>query len=176
MKPIALFAGLLLAGAALAPTAASAWPYIDVVASEVLSVDPPRVKTTFELSAVGYDPPGLSYQFLFVYGSGPLPAPIVIEGTPAPGWFSESYPASEWLPPAVQFWHDGPFPKPDRLPFSIVTDREAPCVHFLFLSPLLAKSPSLAANANYELDACLVLDAPVPTTPTTWGSVKSTYR
>ena len=48
----------LLVALCVTPVAAPAlaWPYIDVTSSEVLSVDPPRVRTTIELSFAGYQP------------------------------------------------------------------------------------------------------------------------
>ena len=50
------FALLVAFGANLMAAPAFAWPYIDVTSSEVLSVDPPRVRTTFGLSFAGYEP------------------------------------------------------------------------------------------------------------------------
>ena len=44
---------------------ASAWPTIDVTAGEVLSVDPPRVRTTFDVGSAGYEP-GCERQFFEV--------------------------------------------------------------------------------------------------------------
>jgi hypothetical protein len=54
---------LLVLGAAAPAAPALAWPYIDVTASETLSTDPLLVRTTFDLSFVGY---GSGYDWFIV--------------------------------------------------------------------------------------------------------------
>lgn len=169
MKTLRLL--LLLAPGALAltvPSSARAWAYIDVTASEVLSVDPPRVRTTFDLSFAGYNP-----------GGGPAFLVTPIEGQSGPRLLDCQAPAS-WScqTPAENLIDFGPaggsWPTP--LTFSIITDQAAPCVRFWFWDPVLGKRPSSTLNSTYIVDACLVVDAPVPTRPSSWGSVKSLYR
>lgn len=167
------FALLLALAAAAFAAPASAWPYIDVTASEVLSVDPPRVRTTFEITSVGYEP-GASYQFFSIYPFGSEPLAHLHDCGAPPGWtcggdfplelgglFFNGSNASDWAP---------------VLTFAIVTDLSAPCVRFVFYDPVLAKSPSPTMHYDVQIDACLLLDAPVPTQTKTWGSVKSRYR
>jgi hypothetical protein len=168
------FALLLALGAVAFAAPASAWPYIDVTASEVLSVDPPRVRTTFELSFVGY---GQYYWEFLVLPLGSEPAAQLYDCQAPAAWACQ---VNQGAPPAsaLVFYHDGgstPIPPPPAT-FSIVTDRADPCVHIEFIDPVLAKSPAASMSANYGVDACLLVDAPVPTRPASWGSVKSLYR
>ena len=172
MKPIALFAGLLLAGAALAPTAASAWPSIDVVASEVLSVDPPRIRTTFTVEQVGYAP--CPIQFFDINPGGPDPKPALFECAAPAGWnCGPSLPTDaggRYFAGIHEGWWS------PVMTFSIVSDREAPCVEFIFWDPVLGRVPTPSLAYSCGVNACLVLDAPVPTTQASWGRIKSTYR
>ena len=130
-----LTALVLVFGTATVSVPVSAWPYIDVTASETLSLDPPRYRTTFELSFVGYGNP---YQMFFV---SPLEqtATHLYECTAAPPWSCNVYATTS----GEAFYSIDGDPAP-HLPasFSIVTDRIEPCVHFAFLSPLLAKGAS----------------------------------
>jgi hypothetical protein len=157
---------LTLASLALAAPA-SAWPYIDVTASEVVSVDPPRYRTTFDLSFVGYDP---VYDKRF-FGLEPLsPETLHIYECGAPPlWFcGPSAPASAGGY-GFSGLHGSGAPDVPVNTFSIVTDLEAPCVRFEFESAIPEVPP-------YFVEACLIVDAPVPTRPASWGSVKSLYR
>jgi hypothetical protein len=169
----ALGAAAFAAFAAFAAPA-SAWPYIDVTASEVLSVDPPRVRTTFELSFAGYHPyfdPGyfevtpLDPAALHNDECGGPPLWVCGSTTPAAtgGVFFSAY-------------HGSGAPYAPVNIFSIVTDRAAPCVRIDFYDPVLVKAPAPAVNADYRIEACLLVDAPVPVGPRTWGHLKATYR
>ena len=55
MKFLGLMIFMALGMGAIA-SPAPAWPYIDVTASEVVSADPPRFRTTFDLSFVALTP------------------------------------------------------------------------------------------------------------------------
>lgn len=165
------FALLLALGAAAIAAPASAWPYIDVTASEVLSVDPPRVRTTFDLSFVGYHPGGGPAFFITPLAS--QPALHLLECQAPASWYCQPSPQGDFL----DFnFHPLGGPWPPSFTFSIVTDQAIPCVRFLFWDPLLGKVPSPSLNATYEIEACLLVDAPVPTRPASWGSMKSLYR
>jgi hypothetical protein len=153
---------------------ASAWPYIDVTASEVLSADPPRVRTTFDLSFAGYHPRFDAGYFEIT----PLdPATLhIVECAGPPLWVcGQALPADAG---GVYFsaYHGSGAPWLPVFTFSIVTDQAAPCVGITFFDPVLAREPSAATNADYRIEACLIVDAPVPTRSASWGSVKSLYR
>ena len=150
---------------------AFAVPRIDTISSEIVSSSPFRVKTTFTVQLVGYEPFG--YQGLVLYpGSGPAftfydcsaPAPWTCEATSF-----ESANFVQFNPPDFYTW-----PWPGVMTFSITTDQAAPCVLFDFWNPPLSKTPR--TNDSYFVDGCLVVDAPTPATSTSWGSVKATYR
>ena len=150
-------------------TPASAWPYIDVTASETLSTDPLLVRTTFDLSFVGY---GSGYDWFIV---SPLDSATHLTACSAPaGWNCNT---TNWFVP-VSLEFDGMGAMTPVMTFSIVSDRVAPCVGIRFLSHLLDRVPAPTVNDSYDyyLEACLVLDAPVPARPASWGSVKSLYR
>lgn len=164
------FALLLALAAAAFAAPASAWPYIDVTASEVLSVDPPRVRTTFEISFVGWGP-GCSAQFFEVSPLDPETLHIYECGAP-PSWVcGAAFPGSHG-----GRYFNGTGGQPLPLAFSIVTDQADPCVQIVFFDPVLARAPSPTMNADCLLEACLLVDAPVPAQPGTWGSLKSRYR
>ncbi len=169
MRPItfaiSLVLGLLLAGPA------TAWVLIDVTSSEVLSVDPPRVRTTFVLSVAGYQPG--PFQFFSVFPSGAEPQPVLFDCAAPPAWT-----CGDDFPPEYggQFfgWTENSGAPP--FTFSIVSDRASPCVRFRFDDPVLARTTKPALNSTYEIEACLVVNAPTPTTTRSWGHLKSTYR
>jgi hypothetical protein len=157
-------------GAAMFGAPASAWPYIDVTASEALSLDPPRYRTTFDLSFVGYNPGGGAAFFI-----EPLevePAAQLFECQAPTSWSCHSLPPNGTI---IDFYPSGD-PWPSALTFSIVTDQAVPCVRFVFWDPLLGKVPGQNLAFDYVVDACLQVDMPVPTRPSTWGSLKSRYR
>ena len=158
---------LLALGAAASAAPAAAWPYIDVTASEVLSVTPPRVRTTFEISFAGYNPL-MDPSYLTVSPIDPTTLHIFECGGPAP-WTcgpSSSYPATAG---GVYFnAHSGGY-EPQRNTFTIVTDLANPCVAIDF-----ADLPTM--EGGYHIEACLLVDAPVPVRPASWGTVKSIYR
>lgn len=153
------------------PSVASAWPLLDVTASEVLSVDPPRVKTTFTVVEQGSLPPGWCPWAWF--DISPLHP-----GTPeAPQFFACDAPTGGQC--VVTEYAGVPYASyiPDHgtsgtLPaniYSIITDRAAPCVRIDFgCVILLGGVPSL--------ETCLLVDMPVPATSTSWGALKSIYR
>ena len=160
---------LLVALGAIASAApAAAWPYIDVTASEVVSVTPPRVRTTFEISFVGYNPL-MDPRYFGVTPLDPTTLHIFECGGPAL-WTCgpSSYPAG---PGGVYFsaYHGSGAPYAPVNAFSIVTDLANPCVAIDF-----ADLPTM--EGGYHIEACLLVDAPVPVRPATWGSVKSLYR
>ena len=166
MRSLRLAPLLVLALAASAGPVA-AWPYIDVTASETLSTEPLRVRTTFEISFVGYDPLLDPWYFEVtpldtatlhisacagppLWVCGPATNPVATGGV--------SFNAHS--PGALS----GPYG-----PFSIVTDRANPCVAIAF-----GGLPTM--EGGYTIEACLLLDAPVPARPASWGALKATYR
>jgi hypothetical protein len=161
------FALLLALGAAALAAPASAWPYIDVTASEIVSVTPPRVRTTFEISFAGYNPlmdPG----YFEITPLDPANLHIFDCGGP-PLWVcGPSFPAGTG---GVYFssYHGSGAPYAPVNTFSIVADQASPCVAIEF-----AQLPIM--EGGYRIDACLLVDAPVPTQPKSWGSVKAVYR
>ena len=150
--------------------AASAWALIDVTASEVLSVDPPRVRTTFELTYSGYNPPGYSGDYFEVAPLDPASLHIYDCSASAAWVCGEALP----LPDGGRYFghQGGPFDFPAT--FSIVTDQATPCVRFQWFSIFPIKTPTPSLNYAYEM--CLLVDAPVPTAAKTWGSLKAHYR
>lgn len=162
----------MLAGCLGLPAPASAWPRIEVTASELLSVDPLRVRTTFELSFTG---PGPTYYAFVLQPLGP-------EGDPATAALLECQAAPAWecdaagAPGALLFYTNAPPSLPPVNAFSIVTDRPTPCVRFTFIDVLLARVPAPATLANEVVEACLDAAGPVAALPRTWGALKATYR
>jgi hypothetical protein len=147
-------------------TPAGAWPVIDVVASEVLSLDPPRVKTTFELSYAGDGPAYALFSVARIDGQ--------VHGCEAPaGWNCSGF--SKNPAGGVFLWQGGPVPPPP-LAFAIVTTIAEPCVGFLFFNPFVNGVPTVSEGPELTVAGCLIVDAPVPARATSWGSVKSTYR
>ena len=170
MNPIrnALLAVIALAAFA-AP--AAAWPYIDVTASEVLSVDPPRWRTTFEMSHAGYQPE-FDSRFFEIEPIDPSTLHLFECGAPA-GWnCGASLPAES----GGRYFSGYAGPVSFPAAFSIVSDSAAPCVRIWFFSVVLDRVPGPTLDTGYMIEACLVLDAPVPAVPATWGSLKSQYR
>lgn len=128
-------------GATLVATPAFAWPTVDVTASEVLSVDPPRVRTTFEIGSSGYEP-GCGLQYVEITPLDPQAVHIFACGAPA-GWH-----CGEALPLGSGAMY---FANPDNRPgltFSIVTEQASPCMKFYYHDPLLARVP--APELNYR--------------------------
>jgi len=160
---IAAFAlGLLL----VAPAVAHAWPMLRVTATEEISVDPPRWKTTFTITEEGYR---ACWGELSV-GRQNAPSPE------APTFYGCEGP-DPWVCTALisggngaYFYRDGGDPAMGE-PLSIITDRAAPCVRITFFCPLLsdwAPPP--------PIEACLSTDLPVPAATTSWGRLKTQYR
>jgi hypothetical protein len=109
----------------LAGSPSLAVPQINTISSETVSTSPLRVKTTFTVQLVGYEPFG--YQGMTVYnGSGPTVTFFDCQA-PAPwncGVFSYgSVTLVEFEPPQPYPW-----PWPGVMTFSITTDQTAPCV------------------------------------------------
>ena len=161
----------LLVAALVAPPVASAWPVLDVTSSEVLSVDPPRVKTTFTVVEQGSLPPGWCAWAWFEVsprdpGAPDAPQFFACDAPTTGGCRALEYDA------VPRFEFDPSHGSAGSLPantFSIVTDRAAPCVRFdFFCIILMGGVPSI--------ETCLVVDMPVPSATTSWGAVKSIYR
>ena len=163
MKTLALTILLALVGSAFAAPA-SAWPYLEVTGTEVLQVDPLRVRTTCTITEVGFRPiygeiliTPLDHATTRLYECGaeaPLECGSILSDT-------RSTVVLSWISlPVKTFW--------------IVSDQAAPCVRFQFIDNLLGghQNPVYAD----DIDACLSVDLPVPTSRTSWGSVKSLYR
>ena len=164
-----LFALLLALAATAFAAPVFAWPTIDVTSSEVVSIDPPRIRTTFVVGSLGYEP-GCSRQYLEVTPLDTQTLHIFECGAP-PGWnCGEALPAGSGT---VYFANPN---NAAGLTFSIVTEQREPCVRFYFPDPVLARSPGGSLNYDCVAEGCLVLDAPVPTRHASWGSVKSLYR
>jgi hypothetical protein len=154
----------------LAASSAHAFPHITVTSSEVVQANPLRVKTTFDVDLVG---PG-GWCWIMVQSKG-LWTPASGDTThffdcsPPSGWRCDRYPGYD----VIEFGQEG-------LPcfgggehfagFSITTNSLAPCVHFIFQTPLLG------LDGSYHVDGCLAEDGPTPTRETSWGALKSTYR
>jgi|SRR5688572_10993766 len=154
-----------------APPAASAWPVLDVTASEVLSTDPPRVKTTFTVIEQGSLPPGWCPWSWFEVSPRDPGAPG------APQFFACDAPAAGQClaleyDEVPRFLFDPQYGGAGSLAantYSIVTDRSEPCVRFdFFCIILMGGVPSI--------ETCLLVDMPVPASTTSWGAVKSIYR
>lgn len=142
-------AGCALLVALASPSIALAWPSSDVTASEVLSVDPPRVKTTFTITETGPTDPGSCGWAAFSVQAAEPTAPG------APHFFScvGSSPwqcalADEVGVPTLYFYPDGGGgdPRQDNS-FSITTDRPEPCVRVEYLCIVLMGSPSAPFEA-----------------------------
>ena len=166
MKAFALAACFLLVA-----SAAHAFPHITVTSSAVVQASPMIVRTTFDVDLVG---PGSWCYFEMVEEGWWHPATgdttKVLGGTPASGWTVS--PAADHR---VFFNPDGGFGTcfgagAHYTGFEIFTNNVSPCLHVIFGTPLLG------LDGSYHIDACLVADGPVPVQPTTWGSLKSTYR
>jgi hypothetical protein len=166
---LALALPLALA-AVLAAGPSFAFPHINTISSETLSTSPLRVRTTFTVELVGYNP-GAAYWGIHVNsGSGPA---VQFFGCEAPAsWICESYPPGST--DNVEFFPAQPtWPWP-MLTFALVTDQAAPCVELDFYNGILGKTPQV--NNDYVVSGCLVVDAPTPARSASWGSVKAAYR
>ena len=160
------FALLVAFGATLMAAPAFAWPYIDVTSSEVLSADPPRVRTTFELSFAGYQP---LFDPLYFEITPLDPATLHIHECGAPPLWACG-PAYAAAAGGVYFnAHGTGAPYTPTNSFSIVTDQASPCVAIEF-----GQLPTM--EGGYRIEACLLVDAPVPARAATWGSLKVRYR
>ena len=166
MKLLAL--ALLLAfvaGSSAAP--ASAFPIIEVTACDTLSLDPLRVRTTFDISSQY----GAAYSDLVIHPDPPRferggeEVLNFFDCTSPPGWHCDRYPTEPYLIFVPDdFWWTG-----ERVTgFSIVSNRAFPCVVMIFGHVVLGE--------EYGLRACLQCDAPVPAKPESWGSLKARYR
>lgn len=155
---------LLVVLASAVPAApAGSYPLIQVTACDTLSVEPLRVRTTFDLAWFG----PYCYYALIVepdHSAPPSGDSTRIEDCGVPsGWTCKRYSES-----GVVFFDEELCPAP-ATGLSIVSNRPAPCVLFTFLSPLLD-------DYNYYVRACLACDRPVPARRVTWGRVKGVYR
>lgn len=172
MRSRIVAAGIVLAClASAAPVLA--WPHFDVTESEVLSVDPPRVRTTFTILESGpTQPGGCGYAYISVAPLDPQSpdAPQIFDCSTSPRWTC----SLGTVPPGVPgVWFDrggsGSDPNPYDT-FSIVTDRAEPCVRVVYYCVVLLGSPPP------PIEACLAVDMPVPVGASTWGRMKSRYR
>lgn len=163
MKSLGLMFLLALGSLAIAAPA-SAWPYLEVTGTEVLSTDPLRVRTTCTITEVGFRPiygeiyiTPLDHATTRLYECGattPLECYYTANST-------QSAVGLSWISlPVKTFW--------------IVSNQAAPCVKFQFIDNLIGghKNPIYAD----DIDACLSEDLPVPAPRASWGSVKSLYR
>ena len=171
MNPMRGIAAIVLALAGTVAAGPSfAFPHINTISSEVVSTSPIRVKTTFTVELVGYNP-GAAY-----WGINITPATgstVQFYGAEAPAsWSGGSYPPG--ATDNVEFHPNAPsWPWP-LLTFSIVTDQAAPCVEFDFWNGILGKTPQIAND--YVVTGCLVVDAPTPVGASSWGRIKAAYR
>jgi hypothetical protein len=155
---------LLALGAGSFVVPASATPIVNVTACDTLSLDPLRVRTTFELSSFG----GARYDWLVIHPRPTGPAPedsthFYDCGSP-PGWNCYRYDGEPYLNfEADQTWGG------DRVAgFWIVSNQSVPCAHMIFGNPVIGD--------EYFIQACLRCDGPLPAQRASWGSVKSRYR
>lgn len=166
-------AGWIVLAALLPATSAGAWPHLDVTASEVVSTDPPRYRTTFtivETGDTGY-PNTCPWESFSVSALDPESpeAPILESCTASAPWtcIGVEYGGV----PTIDFYPSGPGGDPRRVnSFSIVTDRVEPCVRIEYSCVILLGSPPP------DMEACLAVDMPTPASPSSWGRVKAIYR
>ncbi len=149
-----------------APSAAFAYPIFDVTASEVLSVDPPRVKTTFTIVETGYVPDGWCPWSAFDVSAQDPDATDAVEFFACDGPPEGHCALLEYGGAQMVSFSPGHFPAST---YSIVTDRTAPCVLIQFSCVTLM-------GAVPPLETCMLVDMPVPANPTSWGALKSIYR
>ena len=155
---------LLALGVGGVAAPASAWPYLAVTGTEVLSAEPLRVRTTCTITEVGFRP---------IYGEiliTPLDhATTRIFECSATEPLECYLASSETRSAVVLSWIGLPVKT-----FWIVSNQAAPCVKFQFIDNLLGghQKPVYAD----DIDACLSADMPVATRSASWGSVKSLYR
>src|SRR5258706_2844 len=163
----------LLIAASMCPAApAFAYAHVETTGCDTLSMTPFRVRTTFTIPFVSGSYCDFELQ--------PRPA------GPAPGDSTHFYDCGAPAP-----WQcailplDGVHGGPQLLKysvaatactglggagFSVVTNQTSPCALFYWLSGLPDDSGS------WRFEGCLVKDGPVPTTPTSWGSLYSRYH
>jgi hypothetical protein len=155
--------GLAFAGAMATP--AAAWPYLDVVSTETISVDPPLYRTTFTITEVGFRP---IYGEILITPLDPATTRLFECATEAPWSCDATFNAGQSF---VVLYLNGP-ETPGT--FRIVTNQAAPCVKFRFIDVLIGghQDPVYAP----DIDACLDVDLPVPARASSWGSLKSVYR
>jgi len=164
--------GLILVLASLATAGpAFAVPRINTISSETISTSPLRIKTTFTVQLVGYEPFG--YQGLEVF-NGATPAVNFFECSAPDTWSADVWTFGSVSYASFVTPDHYPWPWPGVLTFSITTDQPNPCVVMDFWNPLLTKTPR--TNDTYSVEGCLVVDAPTPAAQTSWGTVKATYR
>ena len=166
MRWIAAVTLVLAFALTAAPT--FAFPHINTISSETLNTEPLLVNTTFTVQLVGYEP--------FAYWGFHVEA-----GEGSGVQFFDCEAPSSWncLPsPVATHVHfnppSGSWPWPGVMTFTIMTDQAEPCVKLVFENGILGKTPQ--TNQAYEIAACLVVDAPTPAAPVTWGAIKATYR
>jgi hypothetical protein len=163
MKSLRLLFLPVLAALAWA-TPGGAWPYLEVTATEVLSAEPLRVRTTCTITEVGFRP---IYGEILIEPLNHSTTRIEECGATDP---LECYYVSDTTQSAVVLsWIGLPVKT-----FWIVSNQAAPCVRFRFIDNLLGGH----LNPVYadDIDACLSVDLPVPARASSWGSVKSLYR
>jgi hypothetical protein len=166
-------AGWIVLATLLPASAAQAWPHLDVTASEVVSTDPPRYRTTFtivETGATGY-PYTCPWVAFIVSALDPASpeAPILESCSASAPWTCVG--AVYGGVPTIQFYPAGQGGDPFREnSFSIVTDRVEPCVRIEYYCVILLGGPPPA------MEACLAVDMPTPASPSSWGQVKAIFR
>ena len=140
---------------------AAAWPVIQAISTEPAGTPEfPLVRTNFTLNYVGTGP--ISDRFVAILLTGRQ----AIGCEAPPGWDCFAFSKG---PSVTSFRRvDGALPPP-ALPFSIDSIDGEPCLRIQFFS-----QPS--NDLDYEVVGCLTVDGPVPTRPSSWGRVKSTYR
>jgi hypothetical protein len=156
-----------LAHCGLAAGPAFAFARINTISSETLSTSPLRVRTTFTVEFVGYNPGAAYWAIRITTGTGPA---VHFYDCVAPAAWGCGSGSTEFVEfsPVTPTW---PWPP---MTLSIVTDQAAPCVDFDFYNGILGKTPQV--NEDYFVQGCLVVDAPTPAGATSWGRLKVTYR
>ena len=157
---------VLVLVAAAAPALAN--PHINVIASETTSTSPLRVKTTFTVENVGYTACCYGAAF-YVMSSGVGPT-VHFYGAEGNADFTGYNPNADY----VSFEINSMAAYAGVHAFAIVTDQSVPCVDLTFWDPILGKTPT--TNSDYVVRGCLAVDMPTPASPSSWGSVKATYR
>ena len=154
---------LIAIGAGTFAVPARAHPIVTVTACDTLSLDPLRVRTSFDISSIG----GAGYSVIVIH-------PFASEIEAAPDFYDCQSPAGwqcirdDRVDYLIFVPDSSPWAGEPVAGFSITSDRSTPCVVMIF--------GHVVIGSEYGIQACLRCDMPVPVRHTSWGTVKSRYR